>query len=98
MAQAVLAGERGDQLGDAGLGAVDFLRALQAFLTGKDDIEGAGLLDAAELERALHGDLFAADAEGNEGIVDLDAAEIKHIGTALGVGVEERGGGRETWQ
>ena len=92
-AQAVLARDGCDDLGDAGLVAVTRPCSRQAFLVGEHDVEVARALDAAEFQRALDRHLPAAGAEGNEGIVDLDAAEVEHVGARVGVGIKQRGRG-----
>ena len=88
-ALAVGPGEGGDDLGNAGLGAVALLGLGQPRLLRQDDVEGAGALDAAEFQRPLRGDLLPAGAKGNERVVHLDPAEIEHVGAGVGVGVKE---------
>ena len=92
-AHAVGPGELGDDLGGPGLAArVARLGAGAPRLEGQHGVEGAGLLDPAELERALDGEALLSDPERDEGVVHSDAAEIKLVGARGGVGVKQ---GRE---
>jgi len=91
----VSAGGGGDDFGGADvLFREEFGGAVAPDLEGKDGVEDAGFSDAAELERGLEGDAAAAGAEGDEGVVNVDAAEVELVGVGDGIGVEEgRSGG-----
>jgi hypothetical protein len=92
-AHAVLAGEEANHLGRTGAPVRPGLAgALVIALQRQDVVEAGGFPQAAEFECPHDGDPAAATAEGHKGIGHLDAAKIEGVGTAVGVGVEERRG------
>ncbi len=88
---AVSAGGGGDGFGGADvLVREKFGGSITPDLEGEDGVEDAGFFDASEFEGGLEGDATAAGAEGDERIMDIDAAEVELVGAGDGVGVKER--------
>ena len=83
--------ELGDDFGGADcMPGETFFGAFTPGLERQDLVEGSRFPDAAELERALHGEAFLADAEGDERIVHVNPTEIELVGAGAGVGIEKR--------
>jgi hypothetical protein len=87
---AIRASELGDDLGGADPVGVAALGAVAPHLERKHFVECARFLDTSEFQGALNGDAAFSSSEGDERIVNFDAAEVELVGIR-GVSVEERG-------